>query len=217
MEVLSVVDLVRKNIRNSIITGEFEPGMQLKEEELCKKYGISRPPIREAFKMLEADGLVIRKPRRGVYVSEFNEKDIWEIYTLVAALYRMGAILAIDAMNEKNVKKLSSFVDQMSKCAASKQFKLKKYQKAHREFHEFIIVLSGNERLKSLEANLRYQISLINYKSLQNAEHVKASLQYHQEIIEALENQEKEKTLALMEEHVMYALSFVLKTLPITK
>ena len=79
MEVLSVVDLVRKNIRNSIITGEFEPGMQLKEEELCKKYGISRPPIREAFKTLEADGLVTRMARRGVFVSEFNEKDIWEI------------------------------------------------------------------------------------------------------------------------------------------
>ena len=53
--------------------------MQLKEDELCEKDGISRPPIREAFKTLEADGLVTRMARRGVFVSEFNEKDIWEI------------------------------------------------------------------------------------------------------------------------------------------
>ena len=76
MEVSSLVDLVTTKIRELIITGDYRPGQQLKEDELCRLFDISRPPIREAFKTLEANGLVVRKPRRGVFVAEFSAKDV---------------------------------------------------------------------------------------------------------------------------------------------
>ncbi|MBW1660458.1 MAG: GntR family transcriptional regulator, partial [Deltaproteobacteria bacterium] len=95
MKIESIVDIAKRHIEEWIITGQFLPGEQLKEEEISQRLEISRPPVREALKALEATGLVIRKPRRGVFVPEMTEKDIWEIYTLKSTLYEMAIDLAI--------------------------------------------------------------------------------------------------------------------------
>ncbi len=78
----SIVDYAKNFIEQCIVTGELSPGQRIKEEEIAKKLEISRPPVREAFKILEAEGLIRRNPRRGVFVTEITSKDVWEIYTL---------------------------------------------------------------------------------------------------------------------------------------
>ena len=90
MHIESITDLAKRHIQVWIIKGEYQPGQQIKEEEIAARLDISRPPVREAFKMLEAEGLVVRKPRRGVYVTEMTGKDVWEAYTLKAALYELA-------------------------------------------------------------------------------------------------------------------------------
>ena len=93
MEVQSLSDLAREHIMKQIAQGVLIPGQQIKEEEIAGRLNISRPPIREAFKSLEAEGLVVRRPRRGVFVTEMTLKDVWEVYTLKAYLYAMTAVL----------------------------------------------------------------------------------------------------------------------------
>jgi len=82
MTVQSLVELVTSFVKEQIITGKFQPHQQIKEEEIASKFDISRPPVREAFSRLEAEGLVIKKPRKGVFVTEPTMEDVREIYRL---------------------------------------------------------------------------------------------------------------------------------------
>lgn len=209
MEVASLADLVTMQIREYIIIGEFKPGQQLKEDELCKLFAISRPPIREAFKTLEANGLVIRKPRRGVFVAEFTAKDVEEVYTIVAMLYQKATELALGKMTEEVIEQLDNHISLMAKYAGADPPNLRDYQTAHRAFHETIMDLAGNRRMKELEKQLRYQISIMSYKSFQEPAHLLASLKYHRRILDAIRKNDREETLALMEEHVLKALVFL--------
>lgn len=211
MEVSSLADLVTTQIRELIITGAFHQGQQLKEDELCKLFAISRPPIREAFKTLEANGLVMRKPRRGVYVSEFTPKDVEEVYTIVAMLYQKASELAMEVMTEESIREMATHVELMEKYAQANPPNLRDYQAAHRAFHETIMSLSGNRRMMELEKQLRYQISIMSYKSFQEPEHLTSSLNYHRNILNAIRQGNKKETLALMEEHVLKALVFLVK------
>ncbi len=211
MKVASLADLVKTQIRELIITGEFKPGQQLKEDELCKLFAISRPPIREAFKTLEASGLVIRKPRKGVFVAEFTAKDVEEVYTIVAMLYSKATEMAMVKITDKELDLLAAKVDTMEQLAKSNPVHLIDYQTAHREFHDIIMTLAGNERMRSWERQLRYQISIISYKSFQERDHLLTSLDFHRRIQKSMSDGDTEKAMLLMEEHVMGALKFFIK------
>lgn len=214
MNVESLVDLAQKNIRELIITGVFKPGQRLKEDEICSRFRFSRPPIREAFKMLEAEGLVTRKPRCGVFVARMTPKDVWEIYTLKSVIYQMAASLAMAVMTDKDLQALEAAVEQMAACAAADPVELRQYQLHHRAFHEIILSLAGNRRLAQVENNLRFQISRISYNSLKNPAHLKASLEYHRQILAAMKKADRALTCRLMKEHVLEALDMALTLLP---
>ena len=85
MDVKSIAIQAKEQIEQWIITEEFKPGQQIKEEPAAQRLGISRPRVREAFKILESEGMIFSKPRRGEFVSLLSEKDVWEVYTLKAA------------------------------------------------------------------------------------------------------------------------------------
>jgi len=148
MEIESIADLAKRHIQVWIIKGEYQPGQQIKEEEIAARLDISRPPVREAFKMLEAEGLVVRKPRRGVYVTEMTGKDVWEAYTLKAALYEMAIELAMEMISEKQVNELDAVVRQMESCVNNEAIDLLQYQQYHQNFHDQIMLISGHDRLK---------------------------------------------------------------------
>ncbi len=104
MKVESIVDRTVKHLEDMIIKGKLLPGQQVKEQEIADRLGVSRPPVREAFKLLEAEGLVRREPRRGVFVTELSDEDIWEIYTLKTALYTLAVTLAIDKLTAASAR-----------------------------------------------------------------------------------------------------------------
>jgi len=214
MNVESLVDLAKKNILELIITGIYKPGQQLKEDEVCNRFGFSRPPIREAFKMLEAEGMVTRKPRCGVFVAKMTPRDVWEVYTLKSVIYQMATSLAMSVMTDRDIRALEKTVDQMAACVASEPVVLRQYQLHHRAFHEIFMNLAGNKRLAQVENNLRFQISRISYNSLKDPAHLKASLEYHRQILSAIKNGERETACRLMKAHVLDALDAALKLLP---
>ena len=210
MKIESLVDLARRHIQLWIIKGEYQPGQRLKEEEISARLDISRPPVREAFKFLEAEGLVIRKPRRGVFVSEMTAKDVWEAYTLKATLYEMATELALDNMTDRQIAELESIVEKMEDCANADSVDLLGYQNHHQEFHDKIMLISGNERLKKFSASIHLQVCRFSYKSLQNDAHLNSSLRFHRRIIDALKKKNKPLACKLMKDHVLEALDVLL-------
>ncbi len=210
MKIESLVDLAKRHIQLWIIKGEYQPGQRLKEEEISARLDISRPPVREAFKFLEAEGLVIRKPRRGVFVSEMTAKDVWEAYTLKATLYEMAMELALDNMTDRQMAELESFVKKMEACAYAEPLDLLGYQQHHQAFHDAILLISGNERLKKFSASIHLQVCRFSYKSLQDNAHLSSSIRYHRRILDALKKKNRPLACKLMKDHVLEALDVLL-------
>ena len=206
MQIESIADLAKGHIQVWIIRGEYQPGQQLKEEEIAARLDISRPPVREAFKMLEAEGLVIRRPRRGVFVTEMTEKDVWEAYTLKAALYEMALELAMNSISESQIQELEAVVRRMEKCVQADPVDLLGYQEYHRNFHNQIMVISGHERLKKISDSIHNQVSRFSYKSLQNRNHLDSSVRYHRQILDAIKDQDSARACKFMKEHVLNAI-----------
>jgi DNA-binding GntR family transcriptional regulator len=210
MKIESIVDLAKRHMELWIIKGEYAPGQKLKEEEIAMRLGISRPPIREAFKASETEGLVVRKPRRGVFVSEMTAKDVWEAYTLKAALFEMAAELAMDTISANQISDLDAVVRQMEACVKMEPVDLLQYQVYHQSFHDKIMVISGHDRFKKISVSIHNQVGRFSYKSLQNKSHLQSSVRCHRQIIDAMKAKDKTLTCRLMKEHVLKALDVLL-------
>ena len=206
----SLAGLVTGLIRERIITGEFKPNQQLKEDELCKLFGVSRPPIREAFKTLEAVGLVEHKPRRGVFVIEFTAKDVEEIYTIVAMLYKKTTEVTLESVTDDFLEDMSAHVNMMKISAQDNPPNLRNYQSAHRDFHETIMEMAGNERMVMLDKQFRYQLDTISYNTYQNPDRLAISLDYHNRILTAFRERDKDSCLRLMEEHIIAPMEYLI-------
>jgi DNA-binding GntR family transcriptional regulator len=210
MKVKSIADITRDHIENLIITNEFKPGQQIKEEDISERLGVSRPPIREAFKVLEEQGLVVRIPRRGTFVPEMTKKDVQEIYILKASLYSLATSLAMDRFTDRHRNTLCTIVQRMAQAAGTKDGDILKYQKIHQKFHVMIMEVAGNQRLLNFASNLHKQIKRFSYQTLHFQEHLDTSRRFHEQIVQKILENDKEKACRLMQEHVLDAMHFLL-------
>jgi len=207
MKIKSIVDHTAKTLEDMIIKGKLKPGQKVKEQEISTRLGISRPPLREAFKILEADGLIRREPRRGVFVSELKDGDIWEIYTLKLALYTLGVSLALDKITNGEVDKLEKIVAQMEKCAlGSDSPDVMRYEELNNLFHEMTANIAGHTRLKKIQQSLNNQIKRIAYRSFGDRKHLEMSCRYHRKILDAIRAKDRQRAELLTREHILKGL-----------
>lgn len=202
----SVADQTAIFLENLIISGKLAGGQKIKEQEISDLLGVSRFPIREAFKLLEGKGLIYREPRKGVYVSKLEAKDVWEIYTLKVALYCLSVTLAMEKISGKNIKKLKRIVESMEEIANSINHNVSKYQELNDIFHFSIIEITGHERLRKLVKSMNDQIKRISYKSFSDREYLKQSFYYHKMIFEAIERGDVSGAEKLTKEHILKGL-----------
>jgi DNA-binding GntR family transcriptional regulator len=206
MKVESIVDRTVKRLEEMIVKGKLRPGQQVKEQEIADRLGVSRPPVREAFKLLEAEGLVRREPRRGVFVAELSDGDIWEIYTLKTALYSLAAVLAIDRLTAAGVEKLQKIVDQMEALVSSKRPDIVRYEELNNQFHDTTALIAGHGRLKKIQQSINNQVKRMAYRSLADRRHLEESCRYHRDILNAIKARDKERAEALTREHIQKGL-----------
>ena len=202
----SLVDYATEFLVEAIVSGELRAGQQVKEEEIASRLGISRPPLREALRALETEGLVVRRPRKGVFVSHITPKDVWEIYTLKMALYSLATRLAMEKMGPKEMRKLEHVVDRMEACLNKEPQEVSRYQNYHEQFHGIIMEVAGNERLKRISSSLHNQVKRFSYRSLRDPEHLRRSCMYHRRILEAIKECDVAMAEELTELHVKEAL-----------
>lgn len=156
VEGLGLRQEVSQRLRDAIWEGVLRPGDRLNEQRLADELGVSRPPMREAIRVLEHEGLVTSIPRRGAYVRVLTGKDIEEIYTVRCALESMAAELAIDA-SDRDLDRLEARVARMERAADED---LRAVIDDDLEFHRSVVNLSGNGRLISMWEHLTGQIRL---------------------------------------------------------
>jgi DNA-binding GntR family transcriptional regulator len=202
MKVESIVDRTVKRLEEMIVRGKLRPGQQVKEQEIADRLGVSRPPVREAFKLLEAEGLVRREPRRGVFVAELSDGDIWEIYTLKTALYTLAAVLAIDKLTAAGVEKLEKIVGQMEALVAGGKPDIVRYEDLNNQFHDATALIAGHGRLKKIQQSINNQVKRMAYRSLADRRHLEESCRYHRDILNAIKARDKVRAESLTREHI---------------
>lgn len=212
MRVESVVEVATRYIEELIVTGKLQPGEQIKEEDIAGQLDISRPPIREALNSLEGQGIVVRKPRKGAFVIETTEADVWEIYTLKAELYAMATGLAIDNITDESIDALEQIVGEMQQITDTERRSVLKYQKLHRSFHVKIMEIAGNQRLLKFASSLHKQIRRYSFQTLSYEDHLRESNEYHQRIFALIRQKDRQNAPKVMKEHILHAMQFLLDT-----
>ncbi len=159
---------VSQILTDAILEGILKQGDQLIEAQLQMQFGVSRSPLREAFRNLEKKGLVTIVPRKGTFVKAITEKDIREHFPVRAALEGLAAREAFSKMTEKDLRQLKKALDGM-KSAGQKKEAAKLYREHHQRFHETFINASGNDTLINILSMLRmhsiwYYVSYQYYK-----------------------------------------------------
>lgn len=147
-------------VRKAILDGAFQPGERLVEGKLATEMGISRNPLREAFRTLERDGLVVNVPRKGTFVAILSADDVGELYAIRAALEGLAISEAIDRMKPDDVDALEAALEGMRAAAAAGDFV--RALECDVAFHREICRLSGNRRLLQLWNGLASQIQLVH-------------------------------------------------------
>ncbi|CAM3867164.1 GntR family transcriptional regulator [Cytobacillus oceanisediminis] len=203
-------------IKDAIIEGKFVPGMRLAEESLAKEMNLSRTPIREAIKQLEAEGLVIPL-KRGVSVRHFTKEDIRQIYDLRTLLEGYAASQAAIHRTEDDLLKMEKanvlYEEAINRNVESDMDSLKDIVEVNQKFHEAIVAASNNEHIhfhisKVVVVPIVFR-SFYWYNSFQ----LKQSLEVHKTILEAIKSRESERARIAMHEHIYQGRDHVLKHL----
>jgi len=136
---------VADSVRSAILAGSFEPGERLVEARLAQQLGVSRGPLREAFKLLRAEGLVREEPHRGTFVTVLSPVDVCEIYEVRAAIEARAARLLAEKHRPADVKALRTLLARLE--AAASEDDTKAMSEADMAFHEAVCRLTRNRRL----------------------------------------------------------------------
>jgi DNA-binding GntR family transcriptional regulator len=180
----SLVQLAADELRRMILAAELRPGERLIEERLTEHLGISRPPLREAMRILQQEGLIVVQPRRGATVTSLSDADVFEILTLRSGLERLAVELGVPVADHARLQRCRDALAEMEACAARED-------RAHLvecgyAFHRSIVGLAGHRRLEGLYDSLHQQLLLCMAMNLYAREHYYEDLARHVERHRAL-------------------------------
>lgn len=199
---LTLREKILENIRDAIISGTLKAGSRVSEPDLAERYGISRTPIREAFRQLESEGYLTVIPRRGAVVSEFNLKEVEDFYAIKSILEGYAARKACENLTEKELERLQTINNRLAGLAEVND--IKNFCKTHDEFHAMFINASDNEKLKELIFGLVSRFQRLRYMSLSLPGRMKISVQEHEKIIDAFRQKDAEAAEKLVRKNAEY-------------
>ncbi|VAV83715.1 Transcriptional regulator, GntR family, partial [hydrothermal vent metagenome] len=161
-------------VKDSIINGRLKPGERVPEHEIAESFGISRTPIREAFRQLESEGFITVIPRKGAVVSPITIKDVSEFYSIKSLLEGYAAGMACAKFTEKELKRLSQINRQMQRCAAKND--VRGFYRLDNQFHEVFLSSCGNDKLCELAHQIAQQFERFRIMALSLPGRMKTSI-----------------------------------------
>ncbi len=193
----ALYEQVADRLRQRILGRELEPGAWIDELKLCGELGISRTPLREALKVLAAEGLVTMKLRRGAYVTEMSERDVKEAYQLLALLESDAAARVAAGASDAELAELASLHAQLEAALPDRDA----FFAANERFHLRILELEGNRWRQQMVHDLRRLMKLNRHHSLFREGRLTDSLAEHRDMLAALRARDGEAARRLVIAH----------------
>jgi DNA-binding GntR family transcriptional regulator len=188
---------VAERLRSQIFARELEPGAWIDEQRLALEYGISRTPLREALKVLAAEGLVTMKVRRGAYVTEMSRDDVTQVYHLLALLESDAAAEVARHASDDQLAQLQALHERLEKQVRSRDA----FFAANEQFHLALLEIAANRWRTQIVADLRKVMKLNRHHSLFKQGRLAESLAEHRAMMAALSARDARKVAALMRAH----------------
>ncbi|HZQ06183.1 MAG TPA: GntR family transcriptional regulator [Anaerolineae bacterium] len=195
-------------IRREILNGTLRPGDHLIEATFAQRLQTSKSPVREAFRLLEAEGLVVNYPHRGSFVTQLDPRDVWELDTLRAVLEPFAAELALEKIDQDGIRKLEALVSAMD--SVENEIVM---SQLHADFHKTIIHCSGHKRIIEILDGLWAQMNLLLV--ITHFGHLKKETirHDHQLLLEAIKQRNAAQVRKLFREHVYGTLPGLMQSL----
>lgn len=201
-EYLPLRDVVFLTLRQAILKGELQPGERLMEIQLANKLGVSRTPVREAIRKLQAEGLVLMIPRKGAEVADITEKSLTDVLEVRQALEKLAVQLACDKITAEEIEALEEAALDFRKIAAGDD--VTATAEADVRFHDIIYLSTDNQKLVTLLNNLREQMYRYRVEHLKNKNVYPRLFAEHDEIIRCLKAGDKESATAIVGDHISF-------------
>lgn len=192
-------DRVKEYIVEAVLSGELKPGDRIVESSMARQLGVSQAPVREAIRDLVLLGFLESQPYKGTSVRSFTPEELWESYTVRAALESLAARLAATRLTEEDAAALQTILDEMMETAGRQD--LDRLLQLDNHFHETILQISRNRTLYQLWKTLQYGTwSIVTYRMSSYDPAYLASR--HQDLLKALKSGDPEAAMHAMQHHI---------------
>jgi DNA-binding GntR family transcriptional regulator len=188
---------VADRLRQQIFDRTLEPGSWIDEIRLAASFGISRTPLREALKVLAAEGLVTMKLRRGAYVTEMSRDDVAQIYHLLSLLESDAAARVAQSADAQQREALRALHDRLERAVRQRDA----FFAANEQFHMALLRFAGNRWAEQVVTDLRKVMKLNRHHSLFKQGRLSDSLQEHRALMQALDAGDADGARDLMRAH----------------
>jgi len=188
---------VAELLRERIFKQELAPGSWIDELKLAEEYGISRTPLREALKVLAAEGLVTMKVRRGAYVTEVSERDLADVYHLLALLESDAAGVVAQQATPAQLAELQALHQDLESAVGDRE----RFFRINEAFHRQLLTVADNRWRDQMVSDLRKVMKLNRHHSLLKTGRIQESLAEHRALMQALEQRDAALAAERMREH----------------
>jgi DNA-binding GntR family transcriptional regulator len=195
----------------AIEQGDLKPGDRLLETDLAQRFGVSRTPIREAIRKLEADGIVVHQPRVGAVVRTLGQQEIVELYEMRIVLETTAAAMAAKHASDAEIRTLTVLNADMADAHADPI----KVAQLNRKFHRCIMDAARNQFLSHSYKALSHALILLGKTTLETSARVETVVQQHTQIIDALGAGDQDGASTAMRTHMETSLDHRLQALHI--
>jgi DNA-binding GntR family transcriptional regulator len=196
----SLIRLIAEELKQAILAGKLAPGDKLAEEKLTASLKVSRVPLREALRRLEAEGYVSFLPNEQVVVSKPTVEEIEDYYSIASVLEGLAARLAVERAQPEEVARLRELHQLLKEAYKGKN--TEGYFEANSQFHRFIAELAGNERLYRLIDQMRREIRKTRIVALNVPQRLDYSMREHDQIMDAFLKKNPELAEAMVIKHL---------------
>lgn len=196
----SLSDEAVSRLRDMIVTGQFDPGERLPERTLCERFGISRTPLREAMKILAAEGLLKLLPNRGAVVPPLTLKELEETFEVMESLEATAGELAAERIDESGLQDIRQHHQDM--LIAYGAGDLQTYFKLNQQIHWAIVMAARNEVLSETYRRLAGRVLRARYAANFSPERWAQAIEEHERIMDALERRDGAGLGRLLRDHL---------------
>lgn len=194
----TMLDIVYSWLRNEIVTGAYRPGTRISQEMIAEILGVSRMPVREAIRHLQAEGLVTNTPHKGCMVTQLTKEELEELYDIRLALETLAIRLATEYITNEELRNLEAIFAKMTKATKTNEYNFRLNQ----QFHMAIYEASKRPRLVRMLGSIWASIEPYRRAFTSLPGRIPVALDHHRCMLDALKSRDAAKAVHYVEEHL---------------